>query len=193
LRARDAGLTPLDRKTGSFPVEEVFMRKLSACLAAATLSLVSASASAHPHPSSPPPDPWQRFEQLDHSTSKARLGVMVMSMTPELRQYFGAPNERGVLVVKIEPGSPAAAAGIKVGDVLVTVRGEKVDDAGDVISALAGSKQGDKVSVGIVRDKKQMSIDATMGTGPSASLQSLLREAIPWFDFSALARRSSST
>ena len=172
------------------------MRKLSACLAAATLSLVSASASAHPHPPGPPPDPWQRserFEHFEHSTSKGRLGVMVMSMTPELRQYFGAPDERGVLVVKVEPGSPAASAGIKVGDVLVTVRGEKVGDAGDVISALAGTKQGDKVSVGIVRDKKQMSIDATMGTGASASLQSLLREAIPWFDFEALGQRSSST
>ena len=174
------------------------MRKLSACLAAATLSLVSASASAHPHPPGPPPDPWQRserFEHFEHSTSKGRLGVMVMSMTPELRQYFGAPDERGVLVVKVEPGSPAASAGIKVGDVLTNVRGEHVDDAGDVISALAGTKQGDKVSVGVVRDKQQMSIDATMGIGARASLQSLqwLREAIPWFDFEALSKRSSST
>jgi predicted metalloprotease with PDZ domain len=157
------------------------MRKLSACLLAATLGLTPAFADA-------PADRWERVERVEWSSSQGRLGVMVMSMTPELRQYFNAPSDAGVLVVKVQPGSAAASAGIKVGDVLTNVRGEKIDDAGDVIAALSTTKQGDKIAVQLVRDKKQMSIDATMSNASSPPLSSWLRQAFPWLDFDQLAR-----
>ncbi|HEY5945997.1 MAG TPA: PDZ domain-containing protein, partial [Kofleriaceae bacterium] len=166
------------------------MRKLSACLMAATLGLASASVSAEPQHK---PDTTERFEHFEWSTSQGRLGVMVMSMTPELRQYFGAPNDRGVLVAKVEPGSPAAKAGIKVGDVLVNVRGESVDEAMDVIAALAKAKQGDKVSVQVVRDKKTIALDATMSSSASTSSSlDWLHEAFPWFHLDSLPHSSSS-
>lgn len=170
------------------------MRKLSACLVAASLALVQTSASAGPERADRP-DPWAHVETMEWSTSQGRLGVLVMSITPELRAYFGAPSERGVLVAKVEPGSPAANAGVKVGDVIVGVRGEMVDDAGDVISALAGTKAGDKVEVQLVRDKKTMSLEATMTSTAPSSMQSFkwLREAFPWLDFEKLRRKGSST
>jgi hypothetical protein len=68
---------------------------------------------------------------------QARLGVMVMAMTPELRQSMGAPQGRGVLVAKVEPGSAAARAGIRAGDVLVRVGSTPVRSRGDVVQALA--------------------------------------------------------
>jgi C-terminal processing protease CtpA/Prc len=168
------------------------MRKLSACLVAGMLATIPASAVAGPDQTDTR-EPWHRAERFEWSTSQARLGVMVMAMTPELRQYFGAPNAHGVLVAKVEPDSAAAKAGIEVGDVIVNVKGESVDDARDVLEALSTAKQGDKVEVQIVRARKQVSIEATIGKRAmtSSSLQSLLREAMPWLDFSKW--RSSST
>lgn len=170
------------------------MRKLSACLVAASLALVQTSATAGPERADRP-DPWARVETAESSTSQGRLGVMVLSITPELRAYFGAPSDRGVLVAKVESGSPAASAGVQVGDVLVGVGNEAVDDAGDVVAALASTKPGDKVEVHLVRDKKTMSLDATITSAVASPMPSLdwLRKAFPWLDLEKFRRKGSST
>ena len=162
------------------------MRKLSACLVAAVLSATPVAAA----------DPWGHVETFEWSASSqgARLGVMVMSMTPELRTYFGAPNGRGLLVAKVEPDSAAAKAGVKVGDVLVGVKGNAVDEARDVIAALADSKQGESVRVELVRDKKPVAFDVTIAPNKTSSLSERpewLRRVFPWFE--SLPRASSST
>jgi S1-C subfamily serine protease len=92
---------------------------------------------------------------------KGRLGVMVMSLTPELRQYFGA-GEAGVLVARVEADSPAAKAGVRVGDVLTKTADQEIDDAGDVRAALASFKKGDAVELGIVREHKPVSLRVTL-------------------------------
>lgn len=161
------------------------MRKLSACLIAAVLSAAPVAAA----------DPWGHVETFEWSASSqgARLGVMVMSMTPELRTYFGAPNAKGVLVAKVEPDSAAAKAGVKVGDVLVQVKSNAVDEASDVIRALAESKPGDSIRVEIVRDKKPLALDVTMASGTSTVSEQpeWLRRVFPWFE--SLPRASKST
>lgn len=162
------------------------MRKLSACLVAAVLSAAPV-AFAGPQNDQPSADPWTHEETFEWMSSSqgARLGVMVMSLTPELRAYFGAPNDKGVLVARVEPGSSAAKAGIKVGDVIVGVKGESVDEATDVISALAETKQGDKAHVDLVRDKKQMGLDATISASKASSISERpewIRKVFPWFD-----------
>ena len=43
------------------------------------------------------------------------LGVELVDLTPELREHFGAPRDVGVMVGRVEPGSPAARAGLEVG------------------------------------------------------------------------------
>ena len=157
------------------------MRKLTAGLVAATLSAVSAVAIAGPDSKSA--DPWdqeQTFEWMS-SSEGARLGVMVMSMTPELRGYFGAANDKGVLVARVEPDSAAAKAGVKVGDVIVDVRGSAVEDAGDVIQALSDSKTGDKVDVAVVRDHKPVTLHATIATVKPHHEKAAWRSMFPWF------------
>ena len=57
------------------------------------------------------------FDTFEWSTSKGRLGVLVMSLTPELRKHFGAAEDRGAMIARVEPLSPAALAGLKPGDV----------------------------------------------------------------------------
>jgi hypothetical protein len=102
-------------------------------------------------------------ERFEWSTSKGRLGATVMSLTPQLRAHFGAPSDRGVLVAHVEPGTPAAKAGIEVGDVIVEVRGRKIDASSDVLSAVDGLGKGDHVKVTALRNGTSRSFEATLG------------------------------
>ena len=144
------------------------MRRFQALLIAAGLAAAPASAVAGPSN-----DSWstpQTFEKFEFSTSKGRLGVMVMSLTPELRKHFGASEDRGVLVAHVEPGTPAAAAGIAVGDVIVEVHGKAIDHASDVLSALAGVTKGQSATIQLVRDGKPRSLQATLADDPIPNL-----------------------
>jgi serine protease Do len=94
---------------------------------------------------------------------------MVMSLTPALRKHFGADEDRGVLVANVEPGSPAEAAGIVVGDVIVEARGMRVDSASDVLAAIADAKKGQSVTIELVRAGSQRSVQATLSEDPLPS------------------------
>ncbi len=99
-------------------------------------------------------------------TGRARLGVMVMGLTPELREHFGAAKDKGVMVAKVEPKSAAAAAGLQVGDIVTDVKGESVDSAGDVLSALSDAKKNENVAIVVIRDRKPLTLSAKMQNDP---------------------------
>lgn len=141
------------------------MRRLPALLLGASLAVAPVGALAKPDDTKTKPD-VEMFESFT-VTSRARLGVMVIQLTPELRTHFGADADRGVLVGRVEPKSAAAAAGLAVGDVITDVRGTIVDDAADVINALAPAKAGEKVSLQVMRDGKAVTLTATMTDDPS--------------------------
>jgi S1-C subfamily serine protease len=143
------------------------MRRFQALLIAAGLAATPASVVASP--SNDSCSTPQTVERFDVSTSKGRLGVMVMSLTPELRKHFGAAEDRGVLVAHVEPGTPAAAAGITVGDLIVEVRGKAIDSASDVRSALADASKGQSATIQLVRDGKPRSLQATLADDPPAN------------------------
>jgi membrane-associated protease RseP (regulator of RpoE activity) len=69
---------------------------------------------------------------LEDLACRGYLGVQLVELTPELREHYGATAEHGVLVGKVEPGSPAEAAGLRVGDVIVALDGESIDGSWDV-------------------------------------------------------------
>jgi membrane-associated protease RseP (regulator of RpoE activity) len=161
------------------------MRRIPALLCAAGLAAAPASAAAGPSS-----DPWstaqpQTVEKFEWSTSRGRLGVMVMSLTPELRKHFGATEDRGVLVAHVDAGSPAASAGIEVGDVIVEVHGQKIDAAPDVLAALADVGKGEHAKIELVRDGKSRTLDATLANNARASMMlspPLLRDWMKPFD-----------
>jgi serine protease Do len=67
------------------------------------------------------------------------LGLTVQNLTPELARQFGVSEERGVLIVSVEPGSSAYLAGLRAGDVIVEVNRKRVRNVNDFKSALAMS------------------------------------------------------
>lgn len=94
--------------------------------------------------------------------SQGRLGAQVTDMTEELRDFFGAPRDAGILVGKVVADSPAAKAGVRVGDVIIEVDGKRIDHAWDVLTATAGKKKGDRVDLVVVRGKRRVELAATL-------------------------------
>ncbi len=89
-----------------------------------------------------------------------RIGVSTMQLTKQLADYFGVADGKGVLVTSVAEDSPAAKAGIRAGDVITAVDGEKVEVAGDLARAINKKKEGD-VTLTIIRDKTQRTIAVT--------------------------------
>jgi S1-C subfamily serine protease len=93
------------------------------------------------------------------SRDEGRLGVSVETLTDQLGDYFGA--KEGVLVRSVRDDSPAAAAGIHAGDVIVAVNGRHVDDPSDV-SREIGRGESTSVTLDIVRDRKSQTVKVTL-------------------------------
>jgi S1-C subfamily serine protease len=168
------------------------MRVLQTFLLAAGLFAAPASSVAGPS-DQPSTDSWS-VEKFERSTSKGKLGVMVMGLTDELQTHLGSTDKTGVLVARVEPRSPAARAGIAVGDVIVEVRGRAIDNAGDVIAALADVGKNEHASVKIVRDKKLMSLDVRFTNDMTSTLDAWpgLKWLRDMFELGAPMRSSST-
>jgi hypothetical protein len=86
------------------------------------------------------------------SMGRGYIGVQVLGLTPELRVHFGAPEDAGVLVARVDEGSPAAAAGIEVGDVLTAVDGKPIAGPHILAVEVREKKAGESVGVDWLRD-----------------------------------------
>ena len=95
------------------------------------------------------------------SSGRGELGLQVIGITPELKQFFGSGQD-GVLVAKVVTGAPADRAGVQVGDVVTAVAGRAVDEASDVWAVLDGHKKGDKVAIDVVREHHPVKLDAVL-------------------------------
>jgi len=148
--------------------------------------LVAAPLGAAAEPSDKDFNPNRSVEVFEWSTGKGRLGVTVMSLTPELRTHFGATSDSGLLVGHVDENSPAAKAGIRVGDVLTSTNGKLVDDAFDVRESMATSKKGESVKIELVRDRKPLTLTATLADdpmpAPTRRFESMFDDAW-WKDF----------
>lgn len=109
------------------------------------------------------------------------LGVGLTQLTAELRRFFGAPEEAGVLISRIEDGSPADKAGLEVGDVIAAVDGKPVSTAA-ALSRLVGEKEdGQAVTLDVVRDKQQRTVSAFVveREKPTIDLAPMMRGEFP--------------
>jgi serine protease Do len=92
--------------------------------------------------------------------STRRIGVSTSALTKQLADYFGVAGEKGVLVTSVGDNSPAAKAGLKAGDVITDVDGEKISEDGDLFKAINRKNEGD-ITLTIVRDKTTRTIRVT--------------------------------
>lgn len=81
----------------------------------------------------------------DAQGGKARLGLSLQTLTPQMAERFGLKAEGGVLINGIKPGSPAAEAGLQRGDVILEVDRRSVKTAEEAVKSLAGERAGGHV------------------------------------------------
>ncbi len=87
------------------------------------------------------------------------IGVLVNPLNKELAEHFGAKDGKGLLVSQIRKESPAEKAGLKVGDVLITADGTKLELQGDLSKVIQKKEKGDKIKIEFYRDKRMRSVE----------------------------------
>ena len=98
--------------------------------------------------------------------SRGWLGVLIQDITKELGESFGMSQPHGALVAKVLPDSPAKAAGIKVGDVIVAFDGKAIDESATLPPIVGSTKVGVDVPVAIIRDRRQVEVKVKLGELP---------------------------
>jgi len=93
-----------------------------------------------------------------------RLGAGVQNLGDQLAEYFGAADG-GVLVTSVREESPAEAAGLRAGDVILRVGDETVNDPGELVRAIAGAEAGE-IELRILRDRQERTLRATLPERP---------------------------
>ena len=92
------------------------------------------------------------------------LGISADDLTPQLAQYFGVKQGKGVLISEVTTGGAADKAGLKAGDVIVQVDGKPISGVEELRDALNDNFTGDtrKVSLTIVRDHHEQTVNAEL-------------------------------
>ncbi|MGQ0481626.1 MAG: S1C family serine protease [Pseudonocardia sp.] len=108
-------------------------------------------------------------EQLlaDGTATHPYLGVSLNQLTPSIRQALGVRADAGALVLRAEPGGPAAAAGVRDGDVITMFAGQPVRTVEDVLAALRGAQPGQAVPITVERGGDPVELTVTVGTRPA--------------------------
>ncbi|MGV2290966.1 DegQ family serine endoprotease [Trinickia sp. YCB016] len=104
--------------------------------------------------------------------SRGRLGVAVQGLNQTLADSFGLQKPNGALVSSVDPGGPAAKAGLQAGDVILAVNGTAINDSTDLPSMIAGIKPGSKADIQVWRDKAKKDVTATIGALTDAKVAS---------------------
>ncbi|MFO0480047.1 MAG: trypsin-like peptidase domain-containing protein [bacterium] len=87
--------------------------------------------------------------RVDH----ARLGVVVQDLDQALAESFGLPRPDGAVISAVQPGSAAAAAGLRPGDVVVRVAGQPVNTAAELSQRIGAARPGETLSLQVWRER----------------------------------------
>ena len=112
----------------------------------------------------------QVMEQIIQQGSVTRgwIGVGVQDITKELADSFKLPRSGGVLISQVERASPAEKAGVKLGDVLLAVNGQRVTDTTGMLNLIAGLQPGQQARLKLARNQAETELDVTVGRRPKS-------------------------
>ncbi len=113
-------------------------------------------------------EPRQKL-RLGFETRKY-IGVNLTPLNAELAEYFGVKEGKGLLVGEVGEDTPAAKAGLKVGDVLVKVDGKELAVTSDLTRILQEKEKGDKIKLEFYRDKKKRNVEVEIAEEERSTL-----------------------
>jgi Do/DeqQ family serine protease len=102
------------------------------------------------------------------SVRRAKLGVTIQPISPDMAQAMNLSTTRGALVSSVTAGSPADRAGLKQGDVITQFNGKDVVDNNQLRNVIGNTLPGTKVGLAVLRDGRTEHVDVTLGTLESA-------------------------
>ena len=98
-------------------------------------------------------------EIVDHGeVRRSRMGVTIQPVTADIARSLNLPSVKGALVNSVEPGSPAAHAGLETGDVITKFNGQALDSGNDLRNLVASTAPGSKATVTIVRQGRTQDV-----------------------------------
>ncbi len=106
----------------------------------------------------PTVDSLVRYGKVSHSY----IGVGITDVTPENSKFFDLKDANGAVISEVQPDSPGAKAGLKVGDVIVGLDGKKVLGAGELQAEVSAKHPGTKVTLDVLRDGKSVNVPVTL-------------------------------
>ena len=101
------------------------------------------------------------------TVARGYLGVGIQTLDDGIASALGLPKNRGELINRVEPGQAADRAGLKQGDVVVSVAGRDVTPDQTLSYLVANQAPGSRVPLSVLRDGKPINLTATVGTRPS--------------------------
>lgn len=108
---------------------------------------------------------YKQLKEQGH-VSRGWLGVLIQDVTKELAESFGMSKPHGALVAKVLPDSPAAQAGIEVGDIIVEYDGNEVSFSSDLPPMVGSTTIGTSVPVHIIRHGKTKTLKINISKLP---------------------------
>jgi serine protease Do len=123
----------------------------------------------------------QVVEQLKSSGSVSRgwLGVHIQNVTDDIAQSLGMEKPTGALVSKIQEDGPAAKTELDVGDVVISVNGEKIESSRDLARKVADMAPDTDAALIVVRDGKEVSLSIRLGQFPGSKQVASLEKQSP--------------
>ena len=104
------------------------------------------------------------------SVTRGWLGVGIQDLTPELVEYYGLEDEKGVLVAQVFENDPADKAGIKVNDIIVEVDGKPVNSSRELTATIAAIPVGKKAPITILRAGKEKTVNVKIAKRDDSEL-----------------------
>jgi serine protease Do len=108
---------------------------------------------------------YEQLREYGH-LHRLEIGVQLQTISPEMAEGLGLSRNYGVIVSDVVPGGPAEGAGVRIGDILLSIDGKGADNLPYVAFHLLSRNEGEKVHLEVLRGKQQMSFDVPLKEQP---------------------------
>jgi S1-C subfamily serine protease len=98
----------------------------------------------------------------DGKVHRGQLGVIIQNITEDLAKTLELKDTKGVIVSEVRKGSAADKAGVKRGDVITAINGERTEDSNVLRNKVAGTMPGNEITLTILRDGKEQELRAIL-------------------------------
>jgi serine protease Do len=98
---------------------------------------------------------------------RAFIGIRYTPLTPRAAVALGLPAAAGIRITAVDPGTPAAQAGLRAGDIVTKFNDQQIDEQHPLQLLLVKTRAGDRAKLTIIRGTETATVEVTLGVRPS--------------------------